>query len=93
MAQRDPQDQPRSTREAAQRYLRQRAQARTARQRDLLARLQKVQVQLAQWDAWEALSPEERLIYPARRPRLTRDSLLELQQLLVEELDLLWPSS
>lgn len=75
------------TADAAEQYLRERLHARTARKRDLMAQLRKIQESLGKWDAWDALTPQERIHFPSRQPRLPRATLVELRTMLVDELD------
>ena len=93
MAQRDSQERPHATSAAAERYLRERGQARTAQERDLLARLQKMQRELDCWDEWDTLTPQERFDQPSRRPSLSRETLVSMRQMLLDELDRLQGTS
>ncbi|HEV2124730.1 MAG TPA: hypothetical protein VGW38_18440, partial [Chloroflexota bacterium] len=76
-----------TTAAAAEHYLRERGQARTARQRDLLAHLQKMREELNRWDEWDALKAEERLHQPSRRPSFSHETLVSMRQMLLDELD------
>ena len=72
-----------STADVAESFLRN----RTALQRDLLARLARVNGALDQWSACDAnalLHPAER--QEMRRPTMTREALEGLRALLIEEL-------
>ncbi len=72
-----------STADVAETFLRN----RNALQRDLLARLERVNGALDQWSAYEAnalLRPPER--QAVRRPTMTREALEGLRRLIMEEL-------
>ena len=87
MPQFDPQQRPYTTAEAVQRYLQERLDARTARKRALVAQLRKIQESLGKWDAWDALTSQDRLNFPSRRPRLPRTTLVALRKMLQDDLD------
>jgi hypothetical protein len=72
-----------STADVAESFLR----SRNALQRDLLARLDRVNGALEQWSAYESnarRAPAERR--EIRRPTMTREALEDLRRLIMEEL-------